>query len=75
MAKYNLDYGNQMEIDERYLMDLSSDAMPVILENRSELGVSLDNWYFERIENKYEDMNIRTFNLSVFVAGSMLAGE
>lgn len=75
VAKYNLDYGNQMEIDERYLMDLSSDAMPVILENRSELGVSLDNWYFERIENKYEDMNIRTFNLSVFVAGSMLAGE
>lgn len=75
VAKYNLDYGNQMEIDERYLMDLSSDALPIILEHRSELGLSLGNWYFERIEDKYEDMNFRTFNLSVFVAGNMIAEE
>ena len=72
VAKYNLDYGNQMEVDQYYLMKLSSDALPVIMEHMEELECSQDSRYFRKIKEKYKSMGIRTFNLSVFTAGNRM---
>lgn len=75
VAKYNLDYGNQTEVDRHYLFDLSSDAFPVIMEHKEDLNCTLNDRYFLKIKEKYDDMGIRTFNLSGFIAKSMIQAE
>lgn len=63
IAKYNLEMGNQMEVDKWYLNHLSCDAMPVMAEYQEDF-----QRYFERAELHYENMSIRKFNLSQYIA-------
>ncbi len=72
VAKYNLEYGNQLKIDGWYLKQLSSDAAPVLVKYMDRLGWTLDGNYFIRIEEQYKNMSIRTFNFSGYAAINQL---
>lgn len=79
VAKYNLELGNQKNVDWYYLEHLSCDAMPAIVSYEISLklgGTSKDiegeykhtHRYKINAEYRYENMSWRTFNLSQFVA-------
>lgn len=67
-AKYNLDYGNPEYPGWYYLKYLSCDAMPVMVEHKEEMRKHDDGYYMVSAKKQYEDMSLRTFNLSQFVA-------
>lgn len=77
-AQYNLNFGNDKNIDWYYLKNLSCDAMPAITgyQTTLKLGDSSDmeedykniKKYQEKVRCRYEDMTLRTFNLSQFIA-------
>lgn len=79
IAKYNLEMGNQKNVDWYYLDHLSCDAMPAVVSYEISLklgGSSKDieeeykhtRYYKINAEYRYEDMSWRTFNLSQFIA-------
>lgn len=77
VAKYNLELGNQKNIDWYYLRHLSCDAMPAVVSYEVSLklegadveeGYKNTRSYKENVEYRYENMSWRTFNLSQFVA-------
>lgn len=55
--------------DYWYLAELSADAAPAL---RDVLENSWGDYYFKRIEDDYQEMDIRSFNLSKFVAYQIL---
>lgn len=77
-AQYNLNLGNKKNVDWYYLKNLSCDAMPAITgyQISLKLGGSSDieedykniKKYQEQIKYRYEEMTLRTFNLSQFIA-------
>ncbi len=90
IAKYNVNaIQNEVEkmeltkyYDSNYLFRLSSDAAPVLLEySKSKDSSIMDyeiedmNHYFQHIEEDYQNMNFRSFNLSRYIAGKIYHKE
>lgn len=76
IAKYNYQIKNQ-EIDGYYLYhELSFDAAPILLDvdsdsseqDRSIFLQTIKEQYILDIEQKYDDMSLRQFNFSLFIA-------
>lgn len=67
IAKYNLEYGNQKEVDEWYLAQLSSDAILIISKHTEDIDDYYEERYFDNVKRSYEDMGLRTFNLSRYI--------
>lgn len=77
-AQYNLNLGNENNIDWYYLRNLSCDAAPAItgyqitLNPEGSFDLEEDDKnikkYQEKVKCRYEDMTLRTFNLSQFIA-------
>lgn len=68
--------------DSNYLFRLSSDAAPILVEyskskdsNIMDYEIEDMNHYFEHIEEDYHNMNIRSFNLSRYIAGKIYDKE
>ncbi|MBQ5951721.1 MAG: DUF4173 domain-containing protein [Lachnospiraceae bacterium] len=68
IARYNLS-GHSARVDYDYLArQLSTDAAPVVLEHADELPEHSRKRLMERIDRAADDMDLRTFNLSVWQA-------
>ncbi len=68
IAKYNLEYGNEEQMDKYYLRELSCDAVPVICEYPDLFEES----YYKKWYVKYYEESLRKFNLSKAIACSKL---
>ena len=71
IAHYNVNGQNTSQYDRYYLVDLSADAAPVIMklyQSDQEEYPELRSYFYD-LQEKSSTLNIRTFNLSRWLAG------